>query len=129
MPNKNPSPKTRFKDKGEGIGHTNKPICAAFPPEIDIILRALPNRSEKIRQWVIQGMQRESDQNKVGTVDYGSKKVVVTIAETITRDARISIPDDVNPKEFIKNLYNEGILEVVLEVSDYTGEIVSIEEE
>jgi hypothetical protein len=48
-----------FAGKGLGTHDATRPICAKFPPDIDAILRSLPDRSEKIRQWVIEGMQRE----------------------------------------------------------------------
>jgi hypothetical protein len=52
-------PKKLFKGKGLGTHDATRPICAKFPPDVDAILRSLPDRSEKIRQWVIEGMQRE----------------------------------------------------------------------
>ncbi|MBD2776754.1 hypothetical protein [Iningainema tapete] len=49
------SKKTQFKDKGVGVGRRN-PIAFAMPDPYDEILRSLPNRSEKLRQWVIKCM-------------------------------------------------------------------------
>ncbi len=37
----------------------DSPICVKFSTEVDEKLRSLPNRSEKIRQWVIEGLERE----------------------------------------------------------------------
>ncbi|PHJ59583.1 hypothetical protein VF14_08910 [Nostoc linckia z18] len=37
----------------------DSPICVKFTTDVDEILRSLPNRSEKIRQWVIEGLERE----------------------------------------------------------------------
>ncbi|MCC5644771.1 hypothetical protein LC607_17865 [Nostoc sp. CHAB 5824] len=47
--------------KGVGLGTTDKqaPICVKLPPDIDTVVRSLPNRSDKIRQWIIEGMRRE----------------------------------------------------------------------
>lgn len=56
MGNKNPSPNTRFNGaKVDG----NTGICVKFPTSVDSILRSLPNRSAKIREWVIEAMLRE----------------------------------------------------------------------
>lgn len=54
-----PSEDTQFKGRGVGLTHQTQPICTKFPAEYDAILRQLPNRAEKIRQWVIEGMERE----------------------------------------------------------------------
>lgn len=42
-----------------GISGKSDPISTKYPPDIEKILRSLPSRSEKIRQWVIEGMKRE----------------------------------------------------------------------
>ncbi|MCC5636309.1 hypothetical protein LC593_10655 [Nostoc sp. CHAB 5844] len=42
-----------------GIKSGQSPISTKYPEEIEKILRSLPNRSEKIRQWVIEGMRKE----------------------------------------------------------------------
>lgn len=49
---------TQFKDTGVGVGSVT-PIATRFPADIDALLRSLPNRSEKIREWVIEGLKRE----------------------------------------------------------------------
>jgi hypothetical protein len=49
---------TQFKDFGLGLGKV-KPIPTRYPPDVDALLRSLPNRSEKIREWVIEGLKRE----------------------------------------------------------------------
>ena len=48
-----------FVSEGKNIGSQVGVIGCKFPPEIDEILRSLPNRSDKIREWVIQGLVRE----------------------------------------------------------------------
>lgn len=40
-------------------GERGKPVCVALPIEADEVVRALPNRSEKLRQWIVEGMRRE----------------------------------------------------------------------
>jgi hypothetical protein len=50
---------TKFTGYGLGINHDHKPVCVNLPPEIDAIVRSLPNRSEKLRQWIIEGVERE----------------------------------------------------------------------
>lgn len=54
-----PKENTQFQGYGVGIPRTIAPIPVKYPPEVDAILRSLPNRSEKIRQWVLEGMRRE----------------------------------------------------------------------
>jgi hypothetical protein len=49
---------TQFKGTGAGIGSV-APIPTRYPADIDALLRSLPNRSEKIREWVIEGLKRE----------------------------------------------------------------------
>lgn len=44
---------------GIGKGNKNTIISVGYPIDIYEILRKLQNRSEKIRQWVIEGMQRD----------------------------------------------------------------------
>ena len=51
--------KTRFKGKGVGIKHKQKPVSVMIPDEIDAIIRAMPNRSEFIRQAIIEKLERE----------------------------------------------------------------------
>ncbi|MBD2771892.1 hypothetical protein [Iningainema tapete] len=52
------SKKTQFKDQGLGVGD-RKPLSFQIPDPYDQILRSLPNRSAKIREWVIAGMLQE----------------------------------------------------------------------
>ncbi len=51
--------KTRFQGKGLGIKHKQKPVSVMLPQEIDEIVRAMPNRSEFIRQAIIEKLERE----------------------------------------------------------------------
>lgn len=46
-------------NQGKGIPHDIKPIAVKFPGDVDAVLRSLPDRSERIRQWVIAGMKSE----------------------------------------------------------------------
>ncbi|MFL9823187.1 hypothetical protein AB0756_39795 [Tolypothrix campylonemoides VB511288_2] len=50
-----------MKYQNTGLGTTDKqqPISVKYPPKVDAILRNLPKRSDKIRQWVLEGMRRE----------------------------------------------------------------------
>ena len=47
--------------KGKGIGVTNKqpPVSVKLPPEIDTIVRSLPNRSEYIRQAIAEKLKKD----------------------------------------------------------------------
>ena len=51
--------KTRFKGKGVGTKYKQKPVSVMLPEEIDTIVRAMPNRSEFIRQAIIEKLERE----------------------------------------------------------------------
>jgi hypothetical protein len=51
--------KTRFKGKGVGVKHKQKPVSVMLPEDIDTIVRAMPNRSEFIRQAIIEKLERE----------------------------------------------------------------------
>lgn len=48
-----------FVSQGKNIGGEVKVIGCKFPPEVDAVLRTLPNRSEKLREWVIKCMVEE----------------------------------------------------------------------
>jgi len=41
------------------IEYITSPFCVKLPRDIDAIVRALPNSSEKLMQWIIEGMERE----------------------------------------------------------------------
>ena len=58
------------KDKGEEVeplteddisfmNYIDFPVSVKLPREIDAIARSLPNSSEKLMQWIIEGMERE----------------------------------------------------------------------
>lgn len=48
---------TRFKEQGVGSKSKQPPISVIFPADVDKILRSLPNRSEYIRDAVINQMK------------------------------------------------------------------------
>lgn len=48
---------TRFKPKPDSLA--SKPISVFLPKELDQIVRALPNRSEWLRQVIAEAVQRE----------------------------------------------------------------------
>lgn len=50
---------TRFQSQGKGTKAGQKPISVLLPVEIDAIVRAMDNRSEFVRQAVIEKLQRE----------------------------------------------------------------------
>lgn len=55
-------------------------------------------------------------------------KVIVTVKETITKDAEIDIPDGTeDPKEYCLALYNENALEKELEATDSTCSSFEVE--
>lgn len=49
---------TQFKPIQVGLSR-KKPLSFVIPDPYDEILRSLPNRSEKLRQWVIKAMLEE----------------------------------------------------------------------
>ena len=51
--------KTRFTGKGLGTNRTQKPVAAILPPQVDEIVRSIPDRSEFIRQAIIEKLERE----------------------------------------------------------------------
>jgi hypothetical protein len=48
----------KFKDTGLGTKSDTRPICAKFSPDIDAIIRALPNRSEFVRSAVMDALKK-----------------------------------------------------------------------
>ncbi len=51
-----------YQYKGKGIGlryGATKPLCVGMPPEIDALIRALPNRSEWMRRVLTEAAKRE----------------------------------------------------------------------
>jgi hypothetical protein len=48
-----------FKGHGIGVQHKTPPICAKLPPELDQLVRPMPNRSEFIREAILEKLQRE----------------------------------------------------------------------
>lgn len=50
---------TRFEGKGIGTKSGQKPISVMLPLEVDAIVRSLPNRSDFIRQAVIEKLDRD----------------------------------------------------------------------
>lgn len=48
-----------FKGKGMGVTHKQAPVSVKLPPEIDKIVRSLPNRSEYIRQAIAEKLEKD----------------------------------------------------------------------
>lgn len=46
-------------DKGLGTKHGQKPVSVMLPPELDSWVRSLDNRSEWIRQAILEKYERE----------------------------------------------------------------------
>lgn len=42
-----------------GLTESIAPISVRYPAEVDAVLRALPDRQSRIRQWVEEGLRRE----------------------------------------------------------------------
>ena len=58
--------KYSFKDSGLGTKHTTRPVSVKLPPEIDEIVRSLPNRSEFIRNAIAKELEKEGLLPKAG---------------------------------------------------------------
>ncbi len=41
------------------VRYITLPLSVKLPREIDAIVRSLPNNSEKLMQWIVEGMERE----------------------------------------------------------------------
>ena len=54
-----PKEDTQFKGKGIGVKHKQKPVSVMLPPEIDTIIRSLPNRSEYIRKAIAEKLKKD----------------------------------------------------------------------
>ncbi|MBD2776756.1 hypothetical protein [Iningainema tapete] len=50
---------TQYKSTGLGIGSGRKSYAFKIAQKYDHVLENLPNKSEKFREWIIQGMLRE----------------------------------------------------------------------
>jgi len=48
-----------FKGNGMGVTHKQPPVSVKLPPEIDAIVRSLPNRSEYIRQAIAEKLEKD----------------------------------------------------------------------
>ena len=45
--------------KGLGVTHKQKPVSVMLPPGIDMLVKAMPNRSDFIRSAIIEKLERE----------------------------------------------------------------------
>ena len=55
-------------------------------------------------------------------------KVRITVVERITKEAEVDIPDNV--QDFVvycRELYNNGSLDINLEIDDFTTELINVE--
>jgi hypothetical protein len=48
-----------FKGSGVGIKHKTPPVSVKLPPEMDALVRALPNQSEFIRAAIAEKLERD----------------------------------------------------------------------
>ncbi len=48
---------TQFK--GTGTDYAKTPISIKFDKITDIVLRQIPDKSAKIREWVLEGLKKE----------------------------------------------------------------------
>lgn len=51
---------TRFKQKGS-VPMAQQPLCVRLPADLDAQVRSLPNRTEWLRDAILEKMQREAE--------------------------------------------------------------------
>jgi hypothetical protein len=51
--------KTHFKGKGLGTTWKQPAVSVKLPPEIDAVVRSLPNRSDFIRKAIAEKLERD----------------------------------------------------------------------
>lgn len=49
----------QFSGKGIGVRYGDRPICVKLPADVRSVIEVLPDRSAKLRQWIVEGMKRE----------------------------------------------------------------------
>jgi hypothetical protein len=49
----------KFKGRGLGTSDKQPPVSVKLPPEIDAVVRLLPNRSDYLRQAIIDKLQKD----------------------------------------------------------------------
>ena len=54
-----PKEDTQFKSKGVGVKNKQRPVSVMLPPEMDSVVRSLPNRSDFIREAIAEKLQKE----------------------------------------------------------------------
>ena len=67
------------QSKGLGITHKQAPVSVMLPPKIDTIVRAMPNRSDFIREAISEKLEREklSEKEKhISILDHASLEAI-----------------------------------------------------
>ena len=59
MKDKSKNKEHLFKGKGMGVTHKQAPVSVKLPPEMDSVVRSLPNRSEYIRQAIAEKLEKD----------------------------------------------------------------------
>lgn len=55
--------RTRFESNGVGTKLKQKPVSVMLPAKVDAVVRAMPNRSQFIREAIIEKLEREQQEN------------------------------------------------------------------
>jgi Arc/MetJ-type ribon-helix-helix transcriptional regulator len=58
-----------FKGSGVGIKHKTPPVSVKLPPEMDALVRSLPNQSAFIRAAIAEKLEREGMMNSQPMLD------------------------------------------------------------
>ena len=58
--------RTHFKSRGLGVTDKSPPVSVKLAPDIDKIVRSLPNRSEFLREAIAEKLEKEGLLPKAG---------------------------------------------------------------
>ena len=57
---------TRFQPKGP-VPMAERPLSVRLPADVDALVRSIPNRTEWLRDAILEKVQREADEHNVAT--------------------------------------------------------------
>lgn len=60
---------TRIQGTGLGTKESIPPLTVRVPPDIDAIIRSLPDRSQRLRKWIIEGLEKDGLLNGESKLD------------------------------------------------------------
>ena len=51
--------KTQFKSQGVGVKSKTTPVSVMLPPQLEILIKSMPNRSEYIRKAIANQLEQD----------------------------------------------------------------------